>query len=351
MHDADSILLALLEATDELEEKRLQDELLLEHAAPIIRQTLRQRLRLNLGYSGAQSSDVEDLFNDVIVKLIERLSALQAHSEKSGIRNFSLYVARVTANACNDYLRSRKQERHRLKHKLRDLMDRHPGFRVWKAENNAILCGLVEWRNPDAALISLVQPEQTAKIIETLRTTVFTGKAPQGLPLSKIAVETLKLIGQAVELDQLVEVVAEFQGIKDRLPESLDAIESGLSRRLKDPALRSDSLIEGRESLRQYWEEVKKLPADQRNTICLSFEDESGEDLFSLLVDAGIVTIPELAAEFGLPLEQFNELWIRIPMMDNAELAEYLGATRSQVSLWRFRGQSRLRKWLKERKK
>ncbi len=351
MHDADSVLRALIEATNEMEEKRLRDELLLEHAAPVIRQTLRQRLRLHGGSSNYYPPDAEDLFNDVVVRLIEKLSELRAHPSKRGIRNFSLYVVRVAANACNDYLRVRKQERHRLKHKLRNLLDRHPDFRVWKGENNAILCGLTVWKSQDPTLIQSISPEHTEGVLEKLRTIIFTSKAPQDLPLSKVAVETLRLIGQAVELDQLVQIIADFQGVKDRLPESLDVAESGLSQRLTDAAPRTDSLIEGRESLRQYWEEVKKLPTDQRNTICLSFEDESGEDLFSLLVDAKIATIPELAAEFGLSSEQFDELWMRVPMLDNVELAEYLGATRQQVSLWRFRAQSRLRKWVTNRGK
>lgn len=346
MHDADSVLLALIKATNELEERRLRDKLLLEYAAPVIRQTLRQRLRLHSGYSNPHPPDAEDLFNDVIVKLIEKLSELRAYPAKRGIRNFSLYVARVTVNACNDYLRGRKQERHRLKHKLRNLLDRHSDFRVWKSADNAVLCGMAVWKSQDSVPIQSIPLEQAEEVVEKLRTMTFTRKAPQELPLSTVAVETLKLIGQAVELDQLVQIIADFQGVKDRLPESLDAVESGLSQRLTDATLRSDSLIEGRESLRQYWEEVKKLPADQRNTICLSFEDESGEDLFSLLVDAGIASVPELAAELGLSSEQFDELWIRVPMMDNTELAGYLGATRQQVSLWRFRAQSRLRKWL-----
>lgn len=352
MHDADSVLLALLEATDELERKRLQDELLLEHAAPIIRQTLRQRLRFYPGYFGGHphASDAEDMFNDVIVKLIEKLGEIRAHPERP-IRNFAVYVARVTVNVCNDYLRVRKRERHRLKHKLRNLLDRHLDFRVWKGENNAIFCGRAEKENRERLLTQLTLPEQTEEIVEKLRANIFAGKNPQDLPLSKIAAETLKLIGQAVELDRLVEIIAEFQGVRDRVPESLDAVESGLSQRLVDAAPRSDLLIEGQESLRLYWEEVKRLPVDQRNTVCLSFEDESGEDLFSLLVDAGIVTIPELAAEFGLSIREFNELWIRIPMLDNAELAEYLDATRQQVSLWRFRAQARLRKWLTSVKK
>ena len=110
MHDVDSVLLALIEATNELEERRLRDELLLEHAAPVIRQTLRQRLRLHGGSSNHHLPDAEDLFNDVVVRLIEKLSELRARPSKSGIRNFSLYVARVAAladhiEAANEFTR------------------------------------------------------------------------------------------------------------------------------------------------------------------------------------------------------------------------------------------------------
>lgn len=353
MRDADSILLSLLQTTDELEARRLQDELLLEHAAPVIRQTLRHRMRFYAGSADASlhPPGAEDLFNDVIVKIIERLNELRSQPDHRTIRNFSIYVARIATNVWNDYLRVRRRERHRLKHKLRNLLDRHQDFNVWKEADNLIFCGLAAWGNRGTLHSESVSPDRADEIVERLRTKIFPSKNLREMPLSKIAAETIKLIGHAIELNRLVEIVADLQGIKDQAPESLDAVESGLSQRLPDASPRSDSLIEGRDRLRQYWEEVKKLPTGQRNTICLSFEDESGEDLFSLLVDAGIVTAPELAAEFGLSLEAFDELWMRIPMLDNTELAEYLGVTRQQVSLWRFRAQSRLRKWMLGEKK
>lgn len=352
MHDADSILLALSRATDESEKRSLRDQLLLDHAAPIIRQTLRQRLRVSQSHLGSQpyAASPEDLFNDVIVKLIERLEAVQRRPT-THIRNFAVYVARIATNVCNDYLRNRKRERHLLRHKLRNLLDRHPDFRVWKTENNVIFCSLVTAESRASFLSQPLPPEQVDEIVEKLQTDIFAGNYPPDLPLSKVAAETLTLLGQTVALDFLVEIVALFQGIKDQPLESLDAIENGLSQQLADAAPPSDLLIEGREGLRQYWEEVKRLSTDQRNTICLSFEDEAGEDLFSLLIDAELATVPDLAAELGLSITQFNELWMRLPMVGNAELAEYLGATHQQVSLWRFRAQTRLRKWLISRKK
>lgn len=349
MQNADVVLLALLVATNEAEEKQLQDELLLEHAAPVIRQTLRQRMRPALGYAETAAASVDDLFNDVYVRLLEKLNELRTRPEQSAIRNFSLYVARVTANTCNDYLRSRKQERHRLKHKLRNLLDRHPDFRTWQRENHAIYCGLATWELIDVPCP--ITSEDILAVIEKFRTTIFVGKAPLAIPLSRIVAETFWHIGHAITLEQLVEIVAEFQGIRDRLPESLDAAEGSFSQRLPDATPGRDLLIEGQEMLQEYWEEIQRLPPDQRATICLSFADEAGEDLFSLLFAAGIATIPELATALGKSKEQFVDLWARVPMLDNTELAAYLGASRQQVSLWRFRAQSRLRKWLLKRKK
>ncbi|HMX25078.1 MAG TPA: sigma factor [Blastocatellia bacterium] len=107
LHDADAILLALLQATDEAEGQKLQEELLLEHAAPIIRQTLRLRLQGELGSLQARGLDADDLFNEVYLKLMERLREMRLQPE-ARIRNFLVYVARVTTNVCHDVLRAKK---------------------------------------------------------------------------------------------------------------------------------------------------------------------------------------------------------------------------------------------------
>ena len=88
--------------------------------------------------------------------------------------------------------------------------------------------------------------------------------------------------------------------------------------------------------MRQFWGEVQKLLPKLREVVCLSFADENGEDLISLLFDAGVLTLSEMAADLGMELDRLKALWGRTPM-DTETLAAHLGATRRQVSRWRHR--------------
>lgn len=329
LHDADSILLALLQAADEAESQKLQEKLLLEHAAPIIRQILRLRLQGELGPLHTRGLDADDLFNDVYVRLMERLRELRLQPD-GRIRNFLVYVARVTTNVCHDVLRAKKQNRHLLKHKLRNLCSRHPDFVVWKGENNVFFCGLTWWNE------QAIPPQLSEPVIEEwiarLRTETFAHQNPAVLPLSKLAFETLTTIDHAVALDALAHLIASLQGLRERHTESLDDVESGLRQRLPDAAPLSDARIEGHEHLQSLWSAIKQLPLAQRKAICFSTEDSSGEDLLSVLIGKGIVTAPELAAEFGLTNEGFYELLARLPLADNKELADTLGVSGKQAS-------------------
>ena len=90
---------------------------------------------------------------------------------------------------------------------------------------------------------------------------------------------------------------------------------------------------------------MQALPAPQRDTFCLGFEDDSGADLFTLLLDEGLVTLPELAAGLNRSLEDLVRLRRLVPM-DSRTIAAELNASRAQVFKWRFRAIQRLRKEL-----
>ncbi|MGH9872901.1 MAG: hypothetical protein ACREA9_21255 [Pyrinomonadaceae bacterium] len=79
---------------------------------------------------------------------------------------------------------------------------------------------------------------------------------------------------------------------------------AGIELPLADSSLRADSVLEAKELLGRLWPIVRELPASQRDAFCLTFEDESGADLFSLLLEAGIVTLPQLAQALDRSLER-----------------------------------------------
>lgn len=145
----DSTLLSFLQAAEESEREHLLSELVLVDAAPLVRQTLRQRLGFFVNHSGTNPNnpEAEDLYQDVIARLIAKLNELRVDSGGDTISNFRQYVSRVAANACHDYLRAKSPARSRLKNNLRDLLDRHPDFSIRKDEANEFLCGFVAWRN------------------------------------------------------------------------------------------------------------------------------------------------------------------------------------------------------------
>ena len=95
--------------TDPTLRDQLLNELILGQTAPLVRQILWYWLRFYIDQRGAnpETPEAEDLYHDVIAKLIRVLNCLHLQSEKGGIKDFRQYSIRVTINICNDYLRAR----------------------------------------------------------------------------------------------------------------------------------------------------------------------------------------------------------------------------------------------------
>lgn len=111
MRDADSVLLAYLHSADEAEQKRLAGELLQTYAAPLVRRTLWQRLGFYVDPSGRSQNftDAADIYQDVMLCLVQKLNELRLLRDTNHINNFDHYVVRVAFNACNEYLRDKRR--------------------------------------------------------------------------------------------------------------------------------------------------------------------------------------------------------------------------------------------------
>jgi DNA-directed RNA polymerase specialized sigma24 family protein len=98
----------------------------------------------------------------------------------------------------------------------------------------------------------------------------------------------------------------------------------------------SESHVEANELLARLWQAVIQLPAEQRDAFALSFEDEAGQDLFTMLRAAEIVNWDELARGMGRSVQEVARLRMRMPM-DSASVADELRTSRKNVYKWRFR--------------
>ncbi len=342
----DNLLLPYLTATDESERQRYLDELLVVYAAPVVRNNLRQKLGFHVNQVGVNpyNPDAEDLFHEIITKVIELLTNLPV-STSAQIENFEQYVGRIATNTCLDYIRAKSPARTRLKYSLRELLSRRSEFVSWKS-GDRLFCGLAAWDEKREPITShrLVEVEAQLPIF---RATGFVGEDIRQMPLAKVVAELLRWANKPIEIDQLVNLTAILLDIKDRPAESLDdEARRYLEARITDTTLMSDPRLDFAKLLRSLWQAAQALPEKQRDTFCLGFADEHGEDLFTLLFETGIATLSQLAEQLGRSLEELMRLWTAMPM-DVAAIAVELNGTRAQVWKWRFDALRRLEKQLR----
>lgn len=348
MHDADSILVSFLRSTDESDQKRLLDELILVHAAPLIRQTIWRRLGWYLNQSGGGSPhpnapDAEDIYNEIVTNLVQRLRNLLHQGQANPIGNFRQYVVRVAENCCHDHLRAKSQARYHLKDTLRNLLSRRKEFKSWKGEGNAIFCGFAAWngRRPTAQA-----PSQMEEMVAALRAEITSNPAVR---LAGVVTQVFNLHNQPIELDDLTEIIADLLDVNDSPPESLDENQL-LSQSLPSAEICADTRLEERETLGKFWNAVLGLPGNQRLAFCLNFANQNGDDLLSMLLDAKILTPAEFARSLDLTEEQMWELWDAMPMK-NAAIAAQLNAKREEVGKWLYLARKELRRYLSEQRR
>jgi len=339
----DQVLLPYLQATDESERREKLDKLLIVYAAPVVRRTLRQKLGFHVNQFGVNpyNPDAEDLYHEIIAKVIEVLTALLA-SPRTEIEDFEKYVGRIAVNACLDYIRAKSPARTRLKYSLREILSRKSKFTFLKSEEE-FLCGLKEWpkeRKP----ISSQRLAEIETDLPIFRTTRFGGDDVTRVPLTQVTAELLRWIDEPIDLDEFVNLIAILLDVKDRPANSIDDEAKGyLESRVADTTLISDPGLDMEKLLRSLWRAVLALPKNQRDTYCFRFEDNSGEDLFTLLFEANITTQTQLAQQLGRSPEELMRLWSAMPMT-YADIATELNATVIQVRRWRFDALQRLEK-------
>lgn len=338
----DNVLAPYLNASDEEERQQHLHELLMLRAAPLIRNVLLRRLGFYVSAQGVNENnqDAEDLYQEAMTRVVQELNQLQSPTGTE-IENFELYVSRVATNLCTDFLRAKSPARTRLKYSLRDLVKRHKDLASWKHEGE-LLCGFAAWRDTGKSPFSDQSYEDIEAKLDSFKSLHFADEDVQLAPLSQLLVELFDWISGPVEIDVLVRMVAYVLDIKDQPLASLN-----------DPSLiiaantqSSASHVEANELLARLWQAVIHLPAEQRDSFALGFKDEAGQDLFSILLAAEIVSWDELAHGMGRSLEDVVRLRLRMPM-DSAGVADVLGSSRKNVHKWRFRAIRRLKTELK----
>jgi DNA-directed RNA polymerase specialized sigma24 family protein len=338
----DELLLPFLQASDGAESERRLASLLEEHAAPVVRGVVRNRLRVTLsaGDGREENQDALDLGGDIYADLLSELNSLKSNPDGRAIENFRSYVAAVAYNACHRHLRRKYPQRHSLKTRLRYLLTHHSGFALWDSDEDTHLCGPAPWRGRPAPANTSAQ-DLSARARERLG-----GADAQRLQLAELLPSVFGAAGGPVELDELVNAVADLQGVSGQKARE-DSDESKALEQMSDARAPADEELERRLYLARLWDEVCELPVNQRAALLLNLTDAQGRDLIALLPYTGVASVRRIAEALGMPAAEFAALWNELPLED-AAIAARLGVTRQQVINLRKSARARLGRRMKD---
>ena len=347
----DALLLPFLQAADRKAAQSLLAPLLSEHAAPVIKNVLRNKLRVSLSVSDGSFENQEalEIESEVMALLLTELNKLQQAAAPDVIGNFRSYVAVVTFHACARYLNQKNPQRGQLKRRLRYLLTTRTDFALWQSAEKNWLCGFKQWQDQEGYR---AKTGSSARQINGSRQLAhFAAQGSQNaehLPLEELLPAMLNWAGTPVAFEELVNVIAGLQGLKKQVPHSDGDGEAAAEElaQLPDPRADIAAELDQRLYLQRLWAEICELPHRQRVALLLNLKDAQGRGMIALFPLTSVATMPQLAATLEMPLEHFAAIWNELPWED-AAIALNLGLTRQQVVNLRKCARERLARRMK----
>jgi len=324
---ADDLLQQYVACNDPGRSEALLETLVVEHAQPGIRRIVRHKL----AFQGArESQDADDVASEVLVEVISRLRSMKEQGSAGAIGAFAGYTAVAAYHACNEYLRRKYPNRHRLKMRLRYLLNTEKRFAIWEDAAAEWVCGYRKWQSAGTPPASSAKVQHWRENLTDL---------PHGRSLLRPA-ELLSRIferfGGPLEFDALVGIVGEIWGVDDP-PAATEKDARDLESTGAGPAYR----LELKQWMKELWDHIRDLPQSQRAALLLNLRSGPEASAAALLPLTGVATIREIAETLGLRPEELARIWNQLPL-DDLAIAQRLGLTRQQVINLRKSARQRL---------
>jgi RNA polymerase sigma factor (sigma-70 family) len=324
---ADRVLREFAEAKDPEAAERLLESLIVEHAQAGIRKIVSYKLAFQ---GAAEAQDVEDVASEVVLELISRLRAVREGTAETEIGSFSSYTAVAAYHACNEYLRRKYPNRHRLKARLRYLLSTEKRLAVWEDAKSEWLCGLRRWQGAELAPVTAARLHRWTEELADLP------RGRNALDPADLVAGIFERFGAPVELDELVAIVAQIWGVEDT-PAAPESAARDVQSQADDPGTQLDL----RRWMAELWAEIRELPQPQRVALLLNLRCSAENAAVGLLPLTGIASIREIAHALEWPAEELAAVWNRLPLED-LDIAERLGISRQRVINLRKSARERL---------
>jgi hypothetical protein len=292
METAEARVMRLRRTSDGAARDALLTELLTVDAMPVVEGALNHRRAM------INPDDREDLKAQVFVRLLRKLTS----AADMPIESFDDYVATVTYHVVDDYVRATNPEGAMVANRIRYLLRHDDRFAAWDIDGEAI-CGLAGWAGQRANLPERLERFPSRQVDGSALLGFFRSL---GSPLS---LRTLIAHATSRPASALFSLAVEDRGFAG---------------------------VETRQLLNRLWDEIAKLPLQQRIALLFSVRDSRSTSAL-----AGTTSIDEVARTIGWENAALAEIWNELPFEDD-RIGAMLGLTRQQVINLRKSARARL---------
>jgi hypothetical protein len=339
-----------------------QFEAELVQAATAARSVVRRKLGVSLRPEDGrrENQDALELVGDIQLRLLRKLQS--GDNAARDIHDFDSYAKQAARNTCSEYLRERYPLRALLKNRLRRFFRSRQGYAEWELDGE-LVCGFAGWRNrreyaPDSARTSEALADPASVAPDAQPRTSFEQIHADDWEVLLDAV--LRDLGCALDLDDLVSIVAPRVGVKD-VPvttgkSSADEADPLDAAQILEPLQKSagpDAEAYLRELLGALWQTLLRIDARKRCAFLLNPPNMEIE----LFPTHGIASITDIGRAIGLSEqhfavicdeltlapaalalarssraveEKFAAIWNALPLQD-ALIGKILGLSQQQV--------------------
>jgi len=341
----DPLLLPFLQAPNDEEADAVLSQLISRHADPVVKKIVGYKFRVFFNENNrAQNDDAEDIHSETLVNLLTRLAELRVNPQLEVIRDFRSYVAVASYRACYEHLRRKYPQRFSLKNKLRYFLKHQDGFALWETADGEWLGGFSKWQ--EQTRVETGQLSQLQDHFAEFEREMLPGGTAVGASLNDLLTGIFKWVGCAIELDDLVGLVADAWKIKDQPAREESNEQKPGTETASDRRSIVDEVSE-RAMLGRLWSEIVKMSRRHCASLLLNLKDERGGSALDLFLFTGVASFQQIAAAMGETEDWLAKIWNELPLEDT-RIAERLGLIRQQVINLRKTARLRLAKHLKE---
>jgi hypothetical protein len=341
----DPLLLPFLRAPSDEEADNVLAQLISQHADPVVKNIVGYKFRVFFRENNrAHNDDAEDIHSATVVNLLTRLAELRDNPQLEAIRDFRSYVAVTSYRACYEHLRRKYPQRFSLKNKLRYFLRHQQGFALWETDEGEWLGGFSQWSEKsrdDSRRLSQLQDH-----FAEFEREMLPGGTAFGASLNDLLTGIFRWTGFAIELDDLVGIVAEAWRIRDQPAREESHQPRAVAEGIQDRRSIDDE-VSARALLARLWSEIVKMSRRHCAALLLNLKDERGTSALELFLFTGVASFQQIASAIGETEEWLAEIWNQLPLEDT-KIAERLGLIRQQVINLRKTARLRLAKYLSE---